>query len=100
MFKIGSLQRQAPSWTPFVVASAALGLALYYLRTLRTSQPPSSASELSQVNQQQPCQGPDEILAAMDADERAYHERFMREAIAMVNQPHPSPTPRPNGKHG
>jgi hypothetical protein len=83
MFRTGTLQRQAP-WTPVVVACAALGLALYYLRT-RTSQP-SSASNLSQVNQQPSCQAPDDLLAAMGPKERAYHERFMREAIAMVSQ--------------
>jgi tRNA-specific adenosine deaminase 2 len=92
MFRTGTLQRQAP-WAPFVVASAALGLALYYLRT-PTSPPRSSASNLSQVNEQQPCQAPDDLLAAMDAEERAYHERFMREAIAMVN---PLLHTKPNG---
>jgi tRNA-specific adenosine deaminase 2 len=92
MFRTGTLQRQAP-WTPVVVASAALGLVLYYLHT-RTSHPPSSASHLSQVTQQQPCQAPEDEIAAMDPEERAYHERFMREAIAMVNQPllHPRQT--------
>jgi tRNA-specific adenosine deaminase 2 len=79
-------KRQEP-WTPFVVACAALGLALYYAHTSRSSLP-SSASNLSQVNAQQPCQASDEdqVLDAMNPEERAYHERFMREAIAMVNR--------------
>jgi tRNA-specific adenosine deaminase 2 len=79
-------QRQE-SWMPFVSATAALGLALYYLRTRHP--PPSSAPETSQVDQQ-PCQAPDpdDELYAMDPKQRAYHERFMREAIAMVELPH------------
>lgn len=68
---------------PFVFVTAALGLALYYLRTRHP--PPSSAPNLSL--DQQPRQAPhqDHKLNAMDPKERAYHERFMREAIGMVN---------------
>lgn len=78
------LQRQAP-WTPFVVASAALGLALYYMHTRHS--PTASAAKPSQVNATQPCQDSDadHRLQIMSAQDRAYHERFMREAIAMVN---------------
>jgi tRNA-specific adenosine deaminase 2 len=78
-------KRQEP-WTPFVVACAALGLVLYYAHTVRSSLP-STASNSSQVNTQQPCQASDadQLLDAMNPEERAYHERFMREAIAMVN---------------
>lgn len=75
------------SWTPFFLATAGLGLALYYLRSQYP--PPSSASNTSQVDQE-PCQAsdPDHELNAMDPEERKFHERFMREAIAMVNHPH------------
>jgi hypothetical protein len=84
MFRTGSLQRQEP-WTPFVIASAALAFALYYLHTHNST--PSSASKAAQVNEQS-CQASDAAhgLDTMDAEERAYHERFMREAIAMVNR--------------
>ncbi|OAK97896.1 cytidine deaminase-like protein [Phaeosphaeriaceae sp. SRC1lsM3a] len=77
------LQRQAP-WTPFVVASAALGLALYYMHTRHS--PTASAAKPSQVNATQPCQDSDadHRLQIMSAQDRAYHERFMREAIAMA----------------
>lgn len=90
MFRTAGLHRQE-SWLPFLLATAALGLALYYLRTRHP--PPSSASNPSQVDQE-PCRAPDPFykLNAMDPEERAYHERFMREAIAMVNH-FPSPTP-------
>lgn len=85
MNRTGKLQRQQ-LWTPFVVASAALGLALYYLHTRKSTT--SSAPEVTQVNEEQTCQASedDHKLDAMNAEERAYHERFMREAIAMVNQ--------------
>jgi len=84
MNRFGSLQRQAP-WTPFVVASAALGLALYCLRTRHS--PTASASKPSQVKAPQPCQASDadHKFNIMSDQDRAYHERFMREAIAMVN---------------
>jgi tRNA-specific adenosine deaminase 2 len=82
MIRTGRLQRQQP-WAPFIVASAALGLALYYLYTINP--PQSSAPRSSQVNEEQPCQASDKPNE-MNAEERAYHERFMREAIAMVNQ--------------
>jgi hypothetical protein len=86
MFRLGNLQRQEP-WTPFVVASVALALGLYYLHTTQKS-PQSSASAPSQVNPQPSCQDSDadHRLNAMHAEERAYHERFMREAIAMVGR--------------
>tara|TARA_R110002003_G_scaffold44_3_gene3193 strand:+ start:10139 stop:10396 length:258 start_codon:yes stop_codon:yes gene_type:complete len=75
MFRTGRLQQQE-LWLPFVVASLAMGLALYY-----THKSPSSHVD------EQPCQAtnPDHKLIAMDPEERAYHERFMREAIAMVS---------------
>jgi tRNA-specific adenosine deaminase 2 len=84
MFKLGSSQRQEP-WMPFIAASVALGLGLYYLYTTQ-SPPQPSASTPSQVNAQQSCQASDadHQVDAMHREERAYHERFMREAIAMV----------------
>jgi hypothetical protein len=87
MNRTGRLQRQQP-WTPFVVASAALGLALYYLHT-RGRKPSPTAPEPSQVDEEQACQASDDDhkLGAMNTEERAYHERFMREAIAMVHHP-------------
>jgi tRNA-specific adenosine deaminase 2 len=81
--------QQQALWTPLVVASMALGLALYFLRNL---QPSSSAVDPSQVDEEQPCQASDanHQSDAMNAEEKAYHERFMREAIAMVSQLHRS----------
>jgi tRNA-specific adenosine deaminase 2 len=72
------------SWKALVLASAALGLTLYYLRAQQT--PTSRAANTSQVNTEQ-CQDDEAIHVpdAMDPEERAYHEGFMREAIAMVN---------------
>ena len=77
-------QRQAP-WTPIVAASTALGLALYYLHS-RTA-PTTPAPGPTQVSEEQPCQASvaEHQSDAMNPEERAYHERFMREAIAMVN---------------
>lgn len=75
-----NLEWQGP-WVPFVFATALLGCALYYLRTRRP--PPSS--------DRQPRQALPDLLDAltkMDPKERAYHERFMREAIAMVSTSH------------
>lgn len=78
------LQRQAP-WTPIAVASAALGLALYCLHSRTAPTPPTPGP--TQVSEEQPCQASDaeHQSDAMNPEERAYHERFMREAIAMVN---------------
>lgn len=72
-------------WTPLLIASAALGLALY--QTLKRQHPsPTSATKPSQTDGK-PCQDSkaDPRLNVMTPEERAYHERFMREAIAMVN---------------
>ncbi|EAT90711.1 hypothetical protein HBI56_159410 [Parastagonospora nodorum] len=76
-------QRQAP-WTPIVAASTALGLALYYLHS-RTA-PTTPAPGPTQVSEEQPCQASvaEHQSDAMNPEERAYHERFMREAIAMA----------------
>jgi tRNA-specific adenosine deaminase 2 len=86
MNRTGRLLRQE-QWTPIVVASAALGLALYHLYTRGRKPAPPSALDRSQVGEEQTCQASDDDhkLDAMNAEERAYHERFMREAIAMVH---------------
>ena len=46
---------------------------------------------------QQPCQdsSADHDSGDMDPEERAYHERFMREAINMVNHPRRQPLNSP-----
>ncbi|KAH7078026.1 cytidine deaminase-like protein [Paraphoma chrysanthemicola] len=79
MFRTGRLQRQEP-WLSFALASVAVGLTLYFHK-----RSPPSAPSASQADEQ-PCQAPDadHKLNAMNPEERAYHERFMREAIAMA----------------
>ncbi|KAL5114453.1 tRNA(adenine34) deaminase [Pleosporales sp. CAS-2024a] len=71
-------RRQLP-WTPFVAAAAALGIALYCWH-IRQPWSPTNA------HQEQPRQASDagHELDTMSAEDRAYHERFMREAIAMA----------------
>ncbi|KAG9192073.1 tRNA-specific adenosine deaminase 2 [Alternaria panax] len=66
-----------------VFASAALGLTLYYLRARQT--PTSKAADTCQLKTEQ-CQDDEAVHVpdAMDPEERAYHEGFMREAIAMA----------------
>lgn len=86
MFRKTLLPEKGP-WTTLLVASAALGLACYYAHARQ----PTTESDLkpSQVDEQQcqdtPASDIDRFPNTMDAEERAYHERFMREAIAMVN---------------
>lgn len=75
--------RQEP-WVTAVVASGALGLALYYLSARR----PSSADTAKQQSEPaKPSEIPttDFVAEDMTAEDRAYHERFMREAINMVS---------------
>ncbi|KAF9697021.1 hypothetical protein EKO04_004940 [Ascochyta lentis] len=74
--------RQEP-WITAVVASGALGLALYYLRARR---PLSANTPKQPPERQQPSQPSTTDLVAddMSAEDRAYHERFMREAIGMA----------------
>jgi tRNA-specific adenosine deaminase 2 len=68
-----------------VVASMALAIGLYYLHA-HTSLP-STASKPSQDDKQpRQASDTDHGLADMNPEERAYHERFMREAIAMVHR--------------
>jgi hypothetical protein len=79
----GILRGKAP-WTTLAFASVAAGLALYYLHTQQSATPKDGLS--SQVNEEQrQDEIADHVPDAMDPEERAYHERFMREAIAMVN---------------
>jgi hypothetical protein len=76
MLRIG----QKEPWTTIAFASGALGLALYYYL--------SSATTITQpAESEQPCQDtPSDLVADnMNLEERAYHERFMREAIGMVS---------------
>jgi len=81
------LQRKEP-WTTLALASAVLGLALYYLRTLRPS-PATTTEQRPESDQPRQEESVHHVSNAdkMNGDERAFHERFMREAIAMVNQP-------------
>lgn len=85
MFTTRFVQQKEP-WLPVLFAFAALGLALYYSKIHLPSL--ARASKLFQA-EQDPCPSAsaDQRFDAMTAHERAYHERFMREAIAMVNLP-------------
>ena len=73
-------------WQALALASAGLGLALYYLFTQQSLTPnnPSHSTVLQQDRQDN-----EAVHTAddMGPEERAYHEGFMREAIAMVKQP-------------
>jgi tRNA-specific adenosine deaminase 2 len=80
---VGILKGKEP-WATFAFASAALGLALYYLHA--NAQPSAAQSDEKEHQvKEEPCQDEDAVNA-MDPEVRAYHERFMREAIAMVSQ--------------
>jgi tRNA-specific adenosine deaminase 2 len=77
------LRGKEPPWTALVLASVGFGLALFYLH----SQQPAAQQdrEQSQVNEElRQDENAHHVADAMDPEERAYHERFMREAIAMV----------------
>lgn len=74
-------------WTRLVAASLAAGLALCLLRVAAAQQQASHRDDQNSViEHKESCQDEDHV-AAMDAETRAYHEGFMREAIAMVNIP-------------
>ncbi|KAF1947930.1 cytidine deaminase-like protein [Clathrospora elynae] len=79
---IGISQGKEP-WTTLGLASAALGLALYYLHTQQsaTQRDEKPSQESKQARQDN---DGDQVSNVMDPEERAYHERFMREAIAMA----------------
>ncbi|KAH7380630.1 cytidine deaminase-like protein [Pyrenochaeta sp. MPI-SDFR-AT-0127] len=81
-----TLWQEKEPWTTLLVASAALGLVLYSLHT--RPPPTASNSKPSQVDERL-CQDADasdidQFPNTMKAEERVYHERFMREAIAMA----------------
>ena len=71
-------------WVTLAATCTALGLALYHLHLARSPSQANLSPHLAQEN----CQDhdPTHVPDAMDPEERAYHEGFMREAIAMVCQ--------------
>jgi tRNA-specific adenosine deaminase 2 len=68
-----------------VVASVALVFGLCYVHT-HTSLPSTASKPSQDSDQPRQASDTDQRLADMDPEERAYHERFMREAIAMVHR--------------
>lgn len=76
--------RQEP-WITAVVASGALGLALYYLSPRRPS-PTIIAKQQPERDTTSKTSTTDFVAEDMSAEDRAYHERFMREAINMVSR--------------
>lgn len=72
-------------WVTAVVASGALGLALYYLRAQRPS-PANIANGQPESEKPSETSTTDFLADDMNAEDRAYHERFMREAINMVSR--------------
>ncbi|KAJ8106082.1 hypothetical protein OPT61_g9778 [Boeremia exigua] len=74
--------RQEP-WVTAVVASGALGLALYYLSARRPS-PADIAKQQPEPAKPSETSTTDFVADDMSAEDRAYHERFMREAINMA----------------
>ncbi|KAF2852867.1 cytidine deaminase-like protein [Plenodomus tracheiphilus IPT5] len=85
MLKLKTLSGKEP-WAVIVVASAALGLALYARQGIQTQQSPPRSDDIAPPVDRPQCQEEDQDRAvlAMDPKERALHERFMREAIAMA----------------
>jgi hypothetical protein len=75
--------RQEP-WITAVVASGALGLALYYL-SARLSSPANTPKQPPESEKPSQDSTTDFVAEDMTTEERAYHERFMREAIGMVS---------------
>ena len=76
--------RQEP-WVAAVVASGALGLALYCLSARRPS-PADTAKQQPESDKPSQTSTTDFVAEDMSSEERAYHERFMREAIGMVSR--------------
>lgn len=76
--------RQEP-WITAVAASGALGLVLYYLRARRPS-PANTANPQPEREKPSETSTTDFVAEDMSAEDRAYHERFMREAISMVSR--------------
>ena len=75
--------RQEP-WITAVVASGALGLALYYLSARRPA-PANTARQQPESKKPRQVSTTDFLAEDMSTEDRAYHERFMREAIGMVS---------------
>ena len=75
--------RQAP-WITAVAASGALGLALYY-SIARRSSPANTSNQSPESEKPIKTSTTDFIADDMGAEDRAYHEHFMREAIGMVS---------------
>ncbi|KAL1656350.1 tRNA(adenine34) deaminase [Didymella pomorum] len=73
--------RQEP-WVAAVVASGALGLALYM--SARRSSPANTAKRQPESEKPSETSTTDFVADDMSAEDRAYHERFMREAIGMA----------------
>ena len=82
-----TLRQEKQPWTTLIFASAALCLAVYYLRPQYC---PSATEAKSLQVTRHSCQDDDEEADRapnnMSAQERVYHQRFMREAIAMVRR--------------
>jgi hypothetical protein len=75
--------RQEP-WVAAVLAAGALSLALYYLSARRPS-PANIAKRQPESEKPSETSTTDLVADDMSAEDRAYHERFMREAIGMVS---------------
>lgn len=74
------------SWQALLVASAGLGLALYWLfaqQSTTTTRPLHSTVKEHDRQDYEAVRETDD----MAPEERTYHEGFMREAIAMVKHP-------------
>lgn len=78
--------RQEP-WIAAVVASGALGLALYSYLSARRQYTADTAEQHSESERLSTISTTDFVADNMSAEDRAYHERFMREAISMVSPP-------------
>lgn len=88
-----AMLRARQPWPSIALASAGLGLALYccrrHLHAQQTANNALAAAAAAAAVTPRARQDHEATHApdAMDPDERAYHEGFMREAIAMVNHP-------------
>ncbi|OSS50752.1 hypothetical protein B5807_04535 [Epicoccum nigrum] len=75
--------RQEP-WITAVIASGALGLALYSYLSARHQSTADTAKQHSEIERPSAISTTDFVADNMSAEDRAYHERFMREAISMA----------------
>lgn len=80
----GAWQAREP-WRGLLTASLVLGLALYAFAST-TQRPTTDSNNKSEADSGPPSQTQDAVRD-MDPQTKAYHEGFMREAIAMVNHP-------------